>query len=201
MQRNGLLNVGTANPYPLYTGTLALNDPLSDNSNGYFWVESNDSGGGCGFSGSAYHIYVSQLTSNHYCPAGVTNFSNFTYQVQMTVVRGDAGGIVFRIDDANQSDYYFRIGIDGSYALDIYKDNSFVSNLTSGSNTVINTGLNQSNLLAVVANGSNIILYVNNQQLASVSDSTYSQGEIGMVASSFSNPAEAVFTNAKVWTF
>jgi hypothetical protein len=50
-----------------------------------------------------------------------------------------------------------------------------------------------------VANGSNISLYVNNQQIDNVSDSTFSQGEIGVAASN-NNLTEVVFTNAKVWT-
>ncbi len=118
----------------------------------------------------------------------------------MTIVRGDAGGIVFRVDDGKGSDYLFRIGIDGSYTLDIYNNNNLNSTLKRGTSTAINTGLNQSNLLAVVANGSNIDLYVNNQHVDSVSDSTFSQGEIGVAASSTGNPTEVVFTNAKVWT-
>jgi hypothetical protein len=72
----------------------------------------------------------------------------------MTIVQGAGGGIVFRADDSKGAQYLFRIGIDGSYALDIFNNNSLVSILKSGSNSVINTGLNQSNLLAVVANGS-----------------------------------------------
>jgi len=200
LQRNSLLNAGTANPYSPNTGTLALNDSLSDNSNGYFWGEGNDSGGGCEFSGSAYHIYVSQLTSVHYCPAGVTNFSNFTYQVQMTVVRGDAGGIVFRVDDGKKTEYAFTIGSDGTYNFDTYSIDNLSHTLKSGSSTAINTGLNQSNLIAVVANGSSIDLYVNNQHVDSVSDSTYSQGKIGVAASSNGNLTEVVFSNAKVWT-
>ena len=183
-----------------------MNDPLSDNSNGYFWGEGNDNGGGCAFSGSAYHISVSQLTSTHYCPAGVTNYSNFTYLVQMNILQGDGGGIVFRVDDAKQNYYYFHIGIDGSYTLEIYNNNSFVSTLKSGSNTAnnnttINTGLNQSNLIAVVANGSSIDLYVNGQHIDSVTDSTFSQGEIGVAASSNGNLTEVVFSRAMVWTF
>ncbi|HEY6284120.1 MAG TPA: hypothetical protein VIX20_00525 [Ktedonobacteraceae bacterium] len=41
---------------------------------------------------------------------------------------------------------------------------------------------------------------MNNQHIDSVSDSAYSQGEIGVAASSNGNPTEVVFTNAKVWT-
>jgi serine/threonine protein kinase len=200
LQRNSLLNASIANPYPPNTGTIALNDPLSDDSNGNFWGESSDSGGGCAFTGSAYHVTVAQLNSTHYCPAGITNFINFTYQVQMTIVQGDAGGIVFRVDDGNRTEYAFIIGIDGSYALEIFNNNSFVSTLKSGSNPVITTGLNQSNVIAVVANGSNIDLYVNHLHIDSMSDSTYSQGEIGMAASNIGNATQVVFSNAIVWT-
>jgi hypothetical protein len=200
LQRNSLLNASIANPYSPNSGTLALNDRLSDNSNGNFWGESSDSGGGCKFSGTSYYANVSQLNSTHYCPAGITNYSNFAYEVQMDILQGDSGGIVFRTDDAKQIYYLFHINIDGSYALAIFNNNDLVSTLKSGSNSAINTGLNQSNLIAVVANGSNIDLYVNNQHVDSVSDSTYSQGEIGVVASSNGNPTEVVFSNAKVWT-
>jgi len=57
------------------------------------------------------------------------------------------------------------------------------------------------NLIAVVAKGNSITLYVNGQNIGSVSDSTYSQGEIGVAADDVSNPTEVVFSNAKVWTF
>ena len=200
LQRNSLLNAGTANPYFSGIGTLALNDPLSGNSNGYFWGELSNSAGGCGFSEGAYHASGSQR-SGFFCTASATNFSNFAYQVQMTITQGHAGGIVFRADETKGTYYLFSIGSDGSYALDIYNNNNYVSTLKSGPSSTINTGLNQSILVAVVANGSNIDLYVNNTNIDSVSDGTYSQGEIGVAALSFGNPTEAVFSNAKVWTF
>ena len=205
LQRNSLLNASIANPYPPNTGSLALDDPLSDNNNGYFWYEGNDSTGTCGFSGGAYHVSLSQQGTHHYCTAGATNYSNFTYQVQMTIVQGDSGGIIFCTDLANGNYYYFHIGIDGSYSLDIINNNSFASTLKIGSNTAnnntaINTGLNQPNVIAVVANGISIDLYVNNQHIDSVTDSTFSQGEIGVAASSNSNLTEVVFSDAKVWT-
>ncbi len=86
LQRNSLLNAGTANPYPPNTGTLALNDSLSDNSNGYFWSENNDSTGRCEFSGGAYHDSVLPHVSSHNCFAVTTNFNNFAYEVQMTIM-------------------------------------------------------------------------------------------------------------------
>jgi eukaryotic-like serine/threonine-protein kinase len=200
LQRNSLLNAGTANPYSSGIGTLALNDPLSGNSNGYFWGEWSNSAGGCGFSEGAYHASGAQ-GSFFSCTASATNFSNFAYQVQMTIPQGDAGGIVFRVDETKGTYYLFRIGSDGSYALDIYNNNHYVSTLKSGPSSTINTGLNQSILVWVVANGNNISLFVNNTNIDSVGDGTYSQGGIGVAAVSFGNPTVAVFSNAKVWTF
>ncbi len=81
--------------------------------------------------------------------------------------------------------------------------NNSVKVLTSGTSLAINQRLNESNLVAVVAQGTNIRVYVNHQLLASVSDSTYSHGQIGVEADpsgSNGHPTEVVYTNAKVWT-
>ncbi len=118
----------------------------------------------------------------------------------MTFIQGDGGGVVFRYDESKGTGYLFRVASDGSFYLNILNNNNVISVISSGTNSAINIGLNQSNLIAVVANGSNIDLYVNNQQVDSASDSSYSQGEIGVAASDVSNQTEAVFSNAKVWT-
>ena len=199
LQKNSLLSAAIPDPYPPNTGTLALNDPLSDNSNGNFWGESSETNGSCSFTGEKYHINVLQTNIYFACTSRVSNFSNFVYEVQMTIVQGDRGGIIFRSDGNNF--YYFRIGNDGTYSLDIYKDNSDQHTLISSSNSAINIGHNQSNLIAAVANGSNIVLYVNNQRIDSVTDSAFSQGQIGVAASDNSHLTEVVFSNAKVWTF
>ena len=202
IHKNSLLNAGITNPYApgTGTGTLALNDPLSDNSLGYFWGESGDTTGSCGFVDGAYHAIARISGTNHYCSASTTNFSNFAYEVQMTIIQGDYAGIVFRLNDTNHTFYYFRIGIDGSYAFDIYSSNGN-STLKSGPNSAIHNGLNQTNVIAVVADGSQIYLHVNLQLIDSVTDNTYSQGEVGVAVYDSTNPTEAVFSNARVWTF
>ncbi len=203
IQKNNLLSAAIANPYPPGSGTLALNDPLSDNSLGYFWGEATDSGGACGFSKEAYDVLASQQDINHYCAAGTTNFSNFAYEVQMTIVQGDEAGIVFRVNDTNHTYYFFRIDSQGNYALVVYNgvsDNIRTSGNVSDTNTPFNTGLAQANLLGVVAMNSQITLYVNHQSVATLTDTTYSQGEVGVAVFENTNPTEAVFTNAKVWT-
>src|SRR6266487_1736478 len=189
-------------PYPPY-GTLALDDPLSDNSHGYSWSEGGDSLGTCDFTGGAYHVNAIQQNQGKGCVAS-TNFSDFAYQIQMTIVKGDGGGdIIFRDDETKGNGYYFFIGQNGSYELGNYnncKVNCTLKPLRNGYSAAINTGLNQSNLVAVVASGSTIDLYVNHHKIDSYSDSSYSQGQIGVVAFDVNSPTEVVFSNAKVWT-
>jgi len=193
------------NPYPPY-GTLALDDPLSDNSHGHSWDEGESSLGTCTFTGGTYHVNAILLDSTNDCLAS-PNFSDFAYQVQMTIVKGDGGGIIFREDNARGNAYYFAIGQQsGVWGYKLWKfsncnsNNCNVSELRSGSSAAIKTALNQSNLVTVVASGSTIDLYVNNQKIDSVSDNSYGSGQIGVAATYLKNQTEVVFSDAKVWT-
>ena len=192
-------------PYPPY-GTLALDDPLSDNSQGHNWQGIDTSLGTCTFTGGAYHVNAILNDSTNDCLAS-PNFSDFAYQVQMTIVKGDGGGIIFREDNARGNGYYFAIGLQsGVWGYKLWgfnncnSNNCKVSESRSGSSAAIKTGLNQSNLVAVVASGSTIDLYVNNHKIDSVSDNSYGSGQIGVAATYLKSPTEVVFSNAKVWT-
>lgn len=188
-----------ANPYPPDSGTLALNDSLSDNSKGYGWEEGQPfSGTTCAFTGGAYDISITQQGIAP-CTAASTDFSNFAFQVQMTIIKGTAGGIVFRVNGPKY--YYCYIHQDGSYGCSLYVDTTSTPKvLMAGSSSAIKAGLKQSNLIAVVANGTNIKLYANEQLITSLNDTSFSHGAIGLVAEDDSNPTEVVFSNAKVWT-
>ncbi len=194
VQRIFLLNTAPQNPYAA-NGTIALNDPLRDNSNGYFWGESSNSYGTCEFTGGTYQVSISQ-GNYQYCTPSTTDLSNFIYEVQMRIIKGDCGGIIFRADSTISNFYYFQVCQDGSYSL----FTNLFKKLTSNSSPAIHTGLNQSNTIAVAANGSTLDLYVNQQKIDSVNDSTYSQGQVGVIAEAYSNQTEVVFSNARVWT-
>ncbi len=185
-------------PYPPMNRTLAFFDPLSDNSQGHNWVGDKEPGT-CAFTGGAYHVSAIQQPGKACGPS--TTFGDFTYQIQMTIVKGEDGGGVYFRDDGNNNGYYFLIRQNGTYELGIYNncDNCFKV-LLPGSSPAINKGLNQLNLVAVVASGSTIDLYVNHQKIGSVSDSSYSQGPIGVFASYVNGPTEVAFNNAMVWT-
>ena len=183
-----------ANPYPPKSGTLVINDPLSDNSLGYNWEEGERDGGFCTFTGGAYHSNIPQSGVFHSCLALATNFTDFAFEVQAAVITGTASGIVFRADRATTHLYYFRIDENGNFLLKVYFDNKGTATvIASGYNAAIHADGN--NLIAVVARGSQIDLYVNRQLIKSLSDSTFSAGQIGVLAFS----SEVAFSNARVW--
>jgi|GEM_PF-521756 len=187
-------------PYT-HSGTLAFSDPLSDNSQGHNWEEYHTN---CTFTGGAYHVIAPDANYADYCLADTTNFSDFVLEAQMQVVKGDGGGIVFRVTSTNPNNEYYEfiIGQDGSYDFYLVTGNSSSDSktLTSGSNPAITQGLNQTNVIAIVAKGNTIMLYVNHQPIDKVTDSTYTGGKIGFVAYPNTKPTEVAFSNLKVWT-
>ena len=135
------------------------------------------------------------------CIAEAPTFSNFAFQVQMTITQGDEGGIIFRADPVNSKFYLFRISQNGAYDLYLYVDNqgTHAKNLLSNSSTLIKQGQNQTNTITVVAQGSNIFFYINGQYLDNVSNNTFSSGKIGVFGESNTNSTDVAFSNAQVW--
>ena len=186
------------NPYPPNTGTLVLNDPLTDNSRGYKWDESSFSGTGtCGFTGGAYHITVQKTGLICIPEAKDLVLNNFAFEANIKIVKGDKGGLAFRVNQVNGTFYDFDITTGGSYTLRVYTGK--YTTLSEGSNSVINKGLNQSNLVAVVANNDLITIYVNNQIIDSVHDKNFSQGQIGVLSLGGNGPTDVIASNARAW--
>ena len=185
-----------ASIYP-FSANVKLNDPLTDNSHSYGWK----TGSTCTFTGGAFHDTPDANTYSS-CLASSTDFSNFTYQVTMQIVKGGIGGITFRGDAASNKGYAFIFSQAGSYVLFLYTSGVHPQTLQQGTASAFNTGTGQSNDIGVVAQGSSLSLYVNKQKIASVSDSSYNSGKIGVIAynvGSSSGSVDVAFTNAKVW--
>ena len=188
------------NPYT-HGGKLELYDPLSDNRQGQSWQEHADTGGAaCQFAGGTYHAVQPQKGHVQTCFAKSTNFSNFVYEVQLTL-SGDYGGIVFCADSANLKYYYFSIGRDERFYFRRYVDGdpAHALGLLQGQAPFIHIGLNQVNLLAVVVQNGSIDLYVNQHKIGSYDDSSYTHGQIGVFAGNAGNSTSIAFSNVKVW--
>ena len=180
-------------------GSPVLNDSLSFNTGSNWEEDQAQGGGGCAFTGGAYHASIDQKGFYFPCAAQNTNFANFAYQVQMTITKGDAGGVFFR---GNRSAFHFyslSIGKNGTFDLFVSKDQNHSSDLNFGNSPAIKKGLGQTNLITVVVRGKNIYFYVNKQYAGSVVDNTYTSGQIGVFVDAHSTATDVAFKHAQVW--
>ena len=117
-------------------------------------------------------------------------FDDVMIQVAAKRAEGAKGnyGIVFRerVDTDNKNDaYFFRVDpTTGMYILHKLIQSEWTTLIDWTKSSAIRTG-SETNVLKVLVRGSQITLFVNGQQLGSVTDSTFSRGKIGMCASSY----------------
>ena len=181
------------------SGTPALSEALSFNTSSNWDIGTAQGGGGCAFSGGAYHASLDTKGFFLPCLANNTSFSNFAMQVQMTIVSGDAGGLVIRANGGASKLYALSITSGGSYDLFVSRSSTQNSDLLNGSAPSFKQRTGQTNLLTIIARGSNIYLYINKQYVGNVTDSTYSSGQIGVLVDAHNNPTNVAFSNLQVW--
>jgi serine/threonine protein kinase len=197
-----------ATHYPPYlpgSGTLALYDPLRNDSKGYEWNQPKYSG--CNFIGGTLHVRVYGDNTNpvyfHACIGKTPIFNDFAYEIKMTFIEGDCGGIIFRSHDPHL--YYFYICQDGQYGFVRYTGNVLDTTinpiLREGYSPFIVAGSSQANVIAIVAQGSRIDLYVNQQRIDSAVDVSYRDGTIGVLAKALDlyRSTEVAFSDSTVW--
>ena len=192
------------NPYPPYHGTLALNDPLINNSLGYAWdISTGKQFNDCQFTSGGYEItngtYAEEVS--HGCAAEKTNFTNFVYQVQLMIVKGSCGGLVWRANSKANNFYEFHVCSNGIFEVYDTFTGIFSSPFLNGTSAAVHKGLGQTNILAVVAIGSTMTVYINGHKIGSFTDTSNSHGQIGLESTELLGATTiVVFHNARVWT-
>lgn len=183
------------------SGAPILNDPMTQQDANSWEEDTKTGGGGCAFTGGNYHATMPQAGFFSSCFAANTNFSNFALQVQLNILKGDRGGLIFRADSAASKFYLLRIDQAGTYDLYVYTNNNGTNakSIMTGSSSAIHTGPNQQNKVTVIARNSMIYLYINQQYVDSISDNTYSSGSIAVFAEDHTNATDVVFTGVEVW--
>ncbi len=185
-------------------GILTLEDPLRDNSQGNGWTEAApNSIGGFMFIGGAYHGNLDE--GKYITSRGGPSFKNFTMEAQITILKGNCGGIIFRADKAGHH-YLFQISSNGDYGVYLYSGPRGMDyeTLHTGYSQAIRTGFQQMNLLAAVAVHQKIRLFVNRQLVYQMTDESYSIGQCGFAIDSSdavgtAASTEVMFKNLKVW--
>ncbi|GHO91403.1 hypothetical protein KSF_014510 [Reticulibacter mediterranei] len=170
----------------LYTSSLLKQGAAS-------WdVKKFTGGGSCGFTTVGYQVNMPQRNYFASCMAQSLSYKNFTIQIAMKITSGtanDGGGIIFR--DNGKGSYRFRVNLDGTWdcaPLNI-----------SGSSSAIKKGLNQTNILTIVAEGSDLYFFINQQYITHVTDSSFSAGRLGLMAVDWNGTTNVSFNNIKVW--
>jgi hypothetical protein len=174
----------------------SFNDHL-DNQAASKWSPKNIGTANCIFNNGAYHLRLTPRDLYIACPAAGTNYHNFIYQVQMTIINGLDAGISFRSTNVTLPSFLFTITTTGLYSLYVSPPSRI---LAFGRSSAINTGLKQTNLLTVMAQDSVISLFINKQFVKSVNNNEYSSGEIGVIADNEPDAnIDIAFSNAQVW--
>jgi hypothetical protein len=181
------------------------------------WEDYSGPIGQCTPQGASYEITA--LKAGHWrpCFSDAVNYDDFIYQANMTIDRGNCGGLLFRAAEKKSETYQFTVCRNGSYSLYYYTDDSGGPNffkpstcitpngmkescaLANTSAGAINQGLGQPNLIAVKASGSTLSLYVNHVLLTSVTDKKISSGHIGAFADSHPERTHVTFSGIEVW--
>ena len=107
------------------------------------------------------------------------SLSDIYLAVRGRVVSGPATaryGLIFRVETATRNDYFFSIADNGTLRVDLYQ--SGWTNLLDIKSSAIRSG--QANQLAVVAQGSHFVLFINDQQVAALDNSQLSSGAAGV---------------------
>jgi serine/threonine protein kinase len=197
------------NTFPPNRGTVALSDSLVDNNQGNHWQVFNDTttGNSCQFVDGSYHM-VEAPKNQGACFATATNFSNFTYQIEMTFIRAgqsfNAGGIVIR--GSGNSYYYFEVFESGRYTFVTCINNDCGHTLVDGLSQAFpsfHAGLNQSNTIAIAVTGFSFELFINGIEVGGVvSDANHvsGHGTIGVFGAANDATTEVAYKNAMVWT-
>ena len=169
----------------------------------------------CMPTGDSYEAVETNQRKWHPCVSQAANYGNFVYETQMIINSGDCGGILFRTMEKQSDTYQFEVCANGRFYLYYYNakgpdtfnpSTCTQPNGSKGSCALVDTtavavrqGLNQSNLLAVEANGSTLSLWVNHFLLSTVTDKKFASGNIGIFAADYRNPTIVTFSKIVVW--
>jgi len=203
---------GQGNPYNSSMLTLRYTDPLSQP---YFWTTKNDATtqGHCTFQQGSYDVTSNEAGTYTLCPTpNQPVVDALTFEVQMQILHGDCGGIVFRGDLQTNNYYYFDLCSGGGYYLCTYNG----TNNPSGPLLPVAApfpALKANPLaritVAIVAQGSSLTFYLNHQQVDQINNSTFTSGQTSLfsysgTSTNVNNPqkeqTEVVFSNARLWT-
>jgi serine/threonine protein kinase len=184
------------------SGSPVLNDPLTNRSTST-WRSVQGKNYACLFTSGTYHMQIASASTYLNCLDQKPSVHNFAFEVEMSVIKGDGGGIIFRSDDSQANFYVFRTASSGTQSYF-----SFLAYVTSGTTTSIKyiqetvsqIDAHAFNLITVIGYEDTFYFYINKMFLMKAQDTTLTKGSMGMYAWNGDKGAtEVAFRNARIW--
>ncbi|MDO9028186.1 MAG: hypothetical protein Q7U68_04925, partial [Candidatus Roizmanbacteria bacterium] len=180
----------TASPEP---GTTAFpgfppdyvqfQDDFSNPGSG--WDTYQDSDGSADYSNGSFRIKVTSASYLLWTNPNQSLQNDISIHVEATKAGGpddNEFGVICRYQDSDNF-YYLFITSDGYAGISMFKNNEEI--LLTGDSLIPSDAINQgaaTNSIRADCAGSTLTLYANNQQIASVTDSSFSGGDVGLIA-------------------
>ncbi len=188
---------------PEQPGNILFEDDFSDITSG--WDRYDDTDGTADYSDDGYLIQVFTDNQFYFANPGLTDLpDDVSIQVDATKVNGpedNSFGIICRYQDV--SNFYRFIATSDGYAGIILVQDDNMINLSGENLTPITAALpgNVTNKLRVDCIGDTLSLFVNGEQVLSVQDSTFFNGDVGLFAGTFDiTGTEILFDNFIITT-
>lgn len=183
------------NPY-VSGGTLVFSDTL--NSASPNWDQNTD----CAFTDSGYRVTTGAFQA---CALNThQNLANFVLEVNVSLLRGDVGGLFFRAKKHAHKTNAYLLDFDskGNYQIWDYGTSTGLKLLARGISSDLNAGYNHMNTIALVAQGPNITLYINGHRVEHLTDNAYSKGGLSLISSEYTHHtgvSQAAYKDLRLW--
>jgi hypothetical protein len=178
--------------------SLLFEDDFSDAVSG--WLEASDAGVSQGYRDGKlfFQVQVSDLIV--WDNAGV-NLQDFVLEVEARQVSGGPensyGALVRYVDDGNF--YRFDLTGDGYFAVAKLENEEWATLADWQPSEHVNP-LGAINLIKIVCQGPKMTFYANGQELVVVEDDSFERGDVGLLASTLTDPnVEVEFDNLEIW--
>ncbi len=168
---------------------------------GATWTVGVEGGGIYEYKDGGYSIRASENSIMEWGTPGM-DFQNLLIEVDATPVeapenQNTAYGVMCRVQ-SNGDGYSFRVSSDGYYAIHLINNDEFSALVDWTESPKVNLGLKMNHIKAS-CNGDSLEMQVNGTKVASVTDGTFSSGDIGLTATSYEDEDfEVSFDNVKV---
>lgn len=182
-------NQSASTPVPQNpSGQVLFQDDFSDPNSG--WPADADTDKSASYSNGQYLLQALSTKQDVWAHPG-QSFGDVRVEVDATKSSGpedNSFGLVCRFVD-NDNFYFFVVSSDGYQAIGKYQAGQFsylsADKMQSTSNVKSGTATNH---LRADCIGSTLTLYINGQQTSSVTDSSFSTGDVGVIVGTFDTP-------------